>query len=98
MLAKMCMTFREILRKRLARKYDQLREIENTINSADDLVNTAAVKRKFVELKSSIAELENCIDLADTMLSDDDSREKRMKIKRKPDENLPTKIHLQTRL
>lgn len=61
MLAKMCMTFREILRKRLARKYDQLREIENTINSADDLVNTAAVKRKFVELKSSIAELENVL-------------------------------------
>ena len=76
MLAKMCMTFREILRKRLARKYDQLREIENTINSADDLVNTAAVKRKFVELKSSIAELENCIDLEDTMLSDDDSEKK----------------------
>lgn len=76
MLAKMCMTFREILRKRLARKYDQLREIENTINSADDLVNTAAVKRKFIELKSSIAELENCIDLADTMLNDDDSEKK----------------------
>ena len=76
MLAKMCMTFREILKKRLARKYDQLREIENTINSADDLVNTAAVKRKFVEIKSSIAELENCIDLADTMLSDDDSVKK----------------------
>lgn len=76
MLAKMCMTFREILKKRLARKYDQLREIENTINSADDLVNTAAVKRKFVEIKSSIAELENCIDLADTMLSDDDSEKK----------------------
>lgn len=76
MLAKMCMTYREILKKRLARKYDQLREIENTINSADDLVNTAAVKRKFVELKSSIAELENCIDLADTMLSDDDGEEK----------------------
>lgn len=76
MLAKMCMTFREILKKRLARKYDQLREIENTINSADDLVNTAAVKRKFVELKSSIAELENCIDLADTMLSNDDSEKK----------------------
>lgn len=76
MLAKMCMTFREILKKRLDRKYDQLREIENTINSADDLVNTAAVKRKFVELKSSIAELENCIDLADTMLSDYDSEKK----------------------
>ena len=76
MLAKMCMTFREILKKRLARKYDQLREIENTINSADDLVNTAAVKRKFVELKSSIAELENCIDLADTILSNDDSEKK----------------------
>ena len=76
MLAKMCMTFREILKKRLARKYDQLREIENTINSADDLVNTAAVKRKFVELKSSNAELENCIDLADTMLSNDDSEKK----------------------
>ncbi|MBC5635011.1 hypothetical protein [Parabacteroides hominis] len=76
MLAKMCMTFREILKKRLTRKYDQLREIENTINSADDLVNMAAVKRKFVELKSSIAELENCIDLADTMLSNDDSEKK----------------------
>lgn len=76
MLAKMCMTFREILKKRLVRKYDLLREIENTINSADDLVNTAAVKRKFVELKSSIAELENCIDLADTMLSNDDSEKK----------------------
>ena len=72
----MCMTFREILKKRLTRKYDQLREIENTINSADDLVNMAAVKRKFVELKSSIAELENCIDLADTMLSNDDSEKK----------------------
>lgn len=76
MLTKMCMTYREILKKRLARKYDQLREIENTINSADDIVNTAAVKRKFVELKSSIVELENCIDLADTMLNGDDSEEK----------------------
>lgn len=76
MLAKMCMTFREILKRDWPGSMTQLREIENTINSADDLVNTAAVKRKFVELKSSIAELENCIDLADTMLSNDDSEKK----------------------
>lgn len=63
----MTMTYIEVLKKRLERKKEQLKEIE----SLPEGLATAVDKRKFVELKSSISELENCIDLAETMFQDE---------------------------
>ena len=64
----MSMTFVEVLKKRLSRKNEQLLEIE----SKPEGLATAVDKRKFIELKSSISELENCIDLAETMFNNTD--------------------------
>ena len=61
------MIYREVLEKRLARKRQQLAEIETSINSANDVV-TAQDKRKYIELKAVVNELENCIDIAESMI------------------------------
>jgi hypothetical protein len=57
------MTFIEILKKRLDRKNQQIKELE----TIGDLLSTVD-KRKFVELKAVIQELETVIDLAESML------------------------------
>jgi hypothetical protein len=57
------MTFIEILKKRLVRKNQQLKDLE----TIGDLLSTVD-KRKFVELKAVIQELETVIDLAESML------------------------------
>lgn len=61
------MIYREVLEKRLARKKEQLAEIETSINSGNDVV-TAQDKRKYIELKAVVNELENCIDIAESMI------------------------------
>lgn len=61
------MIYKEVLEKRLARKKEQLSEIEKAMNSGNDLI-TAQDKRKFIELKAVINELENCIDIAESMI------------------------------
>ena len=61
------MTYIEVLKKRLERKNAQLKEIE----SMPEGLATAVDKRRFIELKASIAELENCIDLAETMFEEE---------------------------
>jgi hypothetical protein len=63
------MSFIEILKKRLERKNEQLKEIETIMQIGDQ--STANEKRKFIELKSVILELENIIDIAETMLEDE---------------------------
>jgi hypothetical protein len=59
----MGMTYIEILKKRLDRKQIQIKELE----TVGDLLS-ATDKRKFIELKAVIQELETVIDLAESML------------------------------
>ena len=63
------MTFIEILNKRLERKNQQLKELELSMETGNH--STASEKRRFIELKSVIQELENVIDLAESMLEED---------------------------
>lgn len=62
------MSFIEILKKRLERKKQELKDIETVLASGG--VTTAVENRKFVELKAVIQEIENTLDLAETMLAD----------------------------
>ena len=59
------MLYKEVLEKRLARKKEQLTEIEKYINSEG--VAGSVDKRKYIELKAVVNELENCIDMAESM-------------------------------
>lgn len=59
------MIYKEVLEKRLARKKEQLTEIEKYINSEG--VAGSVDKRKYIELKAVVNELENCIDMAESM-------------------------------
>lgn len=71
------MIYREVLSKRLERKRSQLIELERLVNSEG--VASSIEKRKFIELKAIVNELENCLDMADSMFkfnSDDCEKEK----------------------
>ena len=61
------MIYKEVLEKRLARKKEQLAEIEKAMNSGNDII-TAQDKRKYIELKAVVNELENCVDIAESMI------------------------------
>lgn len=65
MKIKLCMIYREVLAKRLERKRKQLVELERKINSEG--VSSSVDKRKYIELKAIVNELENCLDMADSM-------------------------------
>lgn len=65
MQTKLCMIYREVLAKRLERKRQQLAELEKLVNSEG--VASSVEKRKFIELKAIVNELENCLDMADSM-------------------------------
>ena len=65
MKIKQCMIYREVLAKRLERKRKQLVELERQINSEG--VSSSVDKRKYIELKAIVNELENCLDMADSM-------------------------------
>jgi hypothetical protein len=66
MKTKPFMIYKEVLEKRLARKKNELERIESIIDGGG--LATAVEKRKFVELKAIVNELENCIDIAESML------------------------------
>lgn len=66
MKIKQCMIYREVLAKRLDRKRQQLVELEKVIESGND-ITTSQDKRKYIELKAIVNELENCLDMADSM-------------------------------
>ena len=59
------MIYREVLAKRLERKRKQFMELERQINSEG--VSSLVDKRKYIELKAIVNELENCLDMADSM-------------------------------
>lgn len=59
------MIYKKVLENRLARKKQELTEIEGMIEGGG--LVTAVDKRKFIELKAVVNELENCIDMADAM-------------------------------
>jgi hypothetical protein len=61
------MIYKEVLEKRLGRKKDELLRIERIMDSGND-TPTSNDKRRFVELKAVVNELENCIDIAESML------------------------------
>ena len=61
------MIYKEVLEKRLARKKEQLAETGMAMNSANDII-TAQDKRKYIELKAVVNELENCLDIAESMI------------------------------
>lgn len=61
------MIYKEVLEKRLTRKKEQLAEIEKAMNSGNDII-TAQDKRKYIELKAVVNELENCLDIAESMM------------------------------
>ena len=63
----MNMTFIEIIKKRLDRKIQQLTEIE----LKPEGLATAVDKRKFIEIKATIQELETVVDLAESMLEEE---------------------------
>ena len=58
------MIYKEVLEKRLARKKEQLAEIEKQTEG----LATPVDKRKYIELKAVVNELENCIDIAESMV------------------------------
>lgn len=60
------MIYKEVLEKRLARKREQLAELEKQINSEG--VSGSVDKRRYIELKAIVNELENCIDIAESMI------------------------------
>lgn len=66
MQTKLCMIYREVLAKRLERKRQQLAELEIKMNGVESLPTTVD-KRKYIELKAIVNELENCLDMADSM-------------------------------
>lgn len=77
MKTRLCMIYRGVLSKRLERKRSQLIELERLVNSEG--VASSIEKRKFIELKAIVNELENCLDMADSMFkfnSDDCEKEK----------------------
>ncbi len=60
------MIYKEVLEKRLARKREQLAILEGIMNSGGEA--TGVDKRKYIELKAVVNELENCIDIAESMI------------------------------
>lgn len=58
------MIYKEVLEKRLARKKEQLAEIERQTEG----LATPVDKRRYIELKAIVNELENCIDIAESMI------------------------------
>ncbi|MDR1594638.1 MAG: hypothetical protein LBS43_09195 [Prevotellaceae bacterium] len=66
------MVYKEVLEKRLIRKREELQRIEDMIDGGG--LATAVDKRKFIELKAIVNELENCIDIAESMLKLEDGK------------------------
>nr|DAR95911.1 MAG TPA: hypothetical protein [Caudoviricetes sp.] len=65
----LCMIYKEVIEKRLARKREQLVALERIG------VVTPEDKRKYVELKAVVTELENVLDIADTMFEHADPKD-----------------------
>ena len=55
--------YRVVMQKRLKRKKEQLKDVEKELEG----VSTGADKRKFIELKAKVEELETVLDIADSL-------------------------------
>lgn len=60
--------YKDIIRKRLERKQEQLKEVEDVMKEG---VVTSSEKRKYMELKAVVQELENILDIAETMFQNE---------------------------
>lgn len=58
------MIYKKVLENRLSRKKAELAEIEKQPEG----LATPVDKRKYIELKAIVNELENCLDIADSMV------------------------------
>ncbi|MDR2969285.1 MAG: hypothetical protein LBV32_06730 [Tannerellaceae bacterium] len=58
------MIYKKVLESRLVRKKEELAETEKNLEG----MSTPSDKRKFIELKAIVNELENCIDIAESMV------------------------------
>lgn len=67
MKMKQCMIYKDVVNKRLARKREQLTAIEQKMISEGEL--SPIDKRKLIECKAAILELENVIDIAESMFT-----------------------------
>lgn len=61
--------YKELLKKRLERKKQELSTVEESINMGGVV---AVEKKKYIELKAVINELESIIDMAETMFEKDE--------------------------
>lgn len=59
--------YKEIIEKRLARKREQLIEIEKVMAQGDI---SSIEKSNYVKLKAAIQELENILDIAETLFNE----------------------------
>ena len=67
MTKKQCMIYKEVVGKRLDRKNEQLKGLETKLMSEGEL--SPIDKRKMIECKAAIIELENVIDIAESMFT-----------------------------
>lgn len=67
MKTKQCMIYKDVVNKRPARKREQVSELETKMISEGEL--SAIDKRKMIECKAAILELENVIDIAESMFT-----------------------------
>ncbi len=58
--------YKDVLTKRLNRKREQLAELEKQMNSVEG-ITTNHDKRRYIELKAVVQELESIADIAETM-------------------------------
>ena len=61
------MIYKEVIEKRLKRKKQELSELETAMGAAMGDSTTAVEKRKFIELKAVVTELENLIDIGESL-------------------------------
>lgn len=67
MKIKQCMIYKDVVNKRLARKLEQSSRLEAKMLSEGEL--SPIDKRKLIECKAAILELENVIDIAESMFT-----------------------------
>lgn len=65
MKTRICMVYKDVVTKRLARKREQLKGFEQIIAGGGEITSTE--RRKYIECKAAILELENIIDLAESL-------------------------------
>lgn len=59
------MIYKKVLESRLSRKKEELATLEGLMNSGTE--TTGVDRRKLIELKAIVNELENCLDIAESM-------------------------------